>query len=156
MKIVKLLLVCFMFLLQPFAFAATTDSPVGFWKTIDDVSGQPQSILHIWQTSDGQLNGRIVKIWPAPGKSENDVCSACEGSRHNKRILGMVIMDGLKQNAGNAKEWTGGKILDPSKGKFYRCNVKIVDNGQKLKVRGYIGISLFGRSQTWLRISWPE
>lgn len=155
-KITRLLLICFTLLFQPYIFAATADnSPTGFWKTIDDVTGQPQSILHIWQLSDGSLNGRIVKIWPAPGKSENDVCTACDGDRHNKRIVGMIIMESLKQNSDKQNEWTGGQILDPTKGKFYHCKIKVVDNGQKLKVRGYIGVPLFGRSQTWLRVSGP-
>jgi uncharacterized protein (DUF2147 family) len=125
-------------------------SPVGYWKTIDDVTGKPKSVLQITQQSDGSLSGRIVKIWPKPGKDENEVCEACKGDKHNQRIVGMVIMTGLKQGD---TQWEGGEILDPSNGKTYNCNIRVVDNGAKLNVRGYIGFSLLGRTQTWLRVN---
>ncbi|MDR3478682.1 MAG: DUF2147 domain-containing protein [Gammaproteobacteria bacterium] len=134
------------------AYAAPSQnnqSPVGYWKTIDDVTGKPKSIMQISEQSDGSLNGRIVKIWPKPGKDINEVCEACEGEKHNQRIVGMVILTGLKQGE---TQWEGGEILDPSTGKTYHCNMRVVDNGAKLNVHGYIGFSLLGRTQTWLRV----
>jgi uncharacterized protein (DUF2147 family) len=130
-------------------------SPLGYWKTIDDVTGKPKSILHLY-ISGRTLSGQVVKIFPRPGYDQNEVCKACTGAKHNQRIVGMVIMQGLKQEANNPKVWSGGEILDPLNGKTYRCMVTVVKNGQALDARGYIGFSLFGRSQTWWRVGSPN
>ena len=136
----------------PLAYAANSErSPLGYWKTIDDVTGETKSILHIYQANNA-LYGKVVKIFPKPGHDQNEVCSACKGNRHNQPILGMVIMEGLKQNAANTAEWSGGQIIDPTNGKIYRCLITLTNNGENLKVRGYIGMALFGRSQTWARV----
>ncbi|MFZ2315718.1 MAG: DUF2147 domain-containing protein [Gammaproteobacteria bacterium] len=155
-KIIQSIVFCASFLLLTLAHAADANSPVGYWKTIDDVTGKPKSILQISQTSSQALSGRIMKIFPSPGKDENEVCEACTGARHNQRIVGMVILEGLKQSAANPNEWSGGSILDPKNGKTYRCKVTVMDGGNKLTVRGYIGAPLFGRTQTWLRVSSPR
>ena len=134
------------------AIANIQESPVGLWKTIDDVTGQPKSILEITDEA-GQLSGRVVKIYQ--DGDQNKLCTACEGSRHNQRILGMMIMNGLSATK-NLNEWGGGEILDPKSGKIYHCSMQLMDKGMKLKVRGYLGISLFGRSQTWIRVETDE
>lgn len=135
---------------------ADTNSPVGYWKTIDDVTGQPKAILHIELSQQNRLFGRIIKIFPSPGKDQNEVCTACEGYRHNQRIVGMVVLENLKQNEETPKQWSEGTILDPLNGKTYRSTITLSDDGMKLRVRGYIGIPLFGRSQTWLRVMNPR
>jgi uncharacterized protein (DUF2147 family) len=61
----------------------------------------------------------------------------------------MTILNNLKKN-GN--EWNGGTILDPNNGKTYKCKIEVVDGGARLKVRGFIGLSLLGRTQYWLRV----
>ena len=63
-------------------------------------------------------------------------------------MLGMVILTDLRKDG---DQYTGGKILDPQNGNVYRCNVRVVDGGKKLEVRGFIGVSLFGRTQVWQR-----
>jgi len=131
---------------------AATGSPVGLWKTIDDVTGKPKAIVRITESS-GVLQGTIIKIFPSPGKDQNELCDACKGSLHNKRIVGMTILRGLKADNNNPGRWDGGKILDPKNGKTYNCNIQLSDNSGSLNVRGYIGISLFGRTQTWNRVS---
>ena len=128
------------------------ESPIGYWKTIDDVTGKPKAIVQISEAKDKTLVGQILKIYPEPGFDQNETCAACPGSKHNQRIVGMTILEGLAQNTDQANEWNNGKILDPKNGKEYRCLIQTVDNGQKLNVRGYIGIALFGRSQTWIRV----
>ena|SRR5437870_6972944 len=130
----------------------SASSPLGYWKTIDDVTGKPKSILHIYQTGN-TLNGQVVKIFPRPGYDQNEVCAACTGARHNQRIVGMVVMEGLTQSTDNTLEWGGGHILDPLNGKTYNCKITLVNNGTNLNVRGYLGISLFGRTQTWIRVN---
>ncbi len=154
-KIIQFAVSCLLFALMAVVQAANAVSPTGYWKTIDDVTGKPKSILQITE-SGGAIYGRILKIFPSPGKDQNEVCEACTGARHNQRIVGMTIMEGLKQDASNPNEWSGGNITDPKNGKTYRCKVTVIDGGQKLNVRGYIGAPLFGRTQTWIRVSSPR
>lgn len=130
-------------------YALTTSSPIGYWKTIDDVTGQAKSIIQIYATSDQTLSGKVVQIFPKPGEDQNKVCEACKGDKHNQKIVGMVILEGMKLNG---DKWDGGHILDPKNGKTYRCTFKLIKNGANLEVRGYIGVSVFGRSQVWERV----
>lgn len=133
--------------------AYALSSPIGEWKTIDDVTGKPKAIVKIWLTPNQTLMGRIEKIFPLPGFDQNELCTACKGERHNKRIVGMIILWDLKQNASQPNEWSGGQIFDPKNGKTYHSSLHVIDEGKKLNVRGYIGVPLFGRTQTWLRVS---
>jgi uncharacterized protein (DUF2147 family) len=136
-------------------FAAEPNSPIGFWKTIDDNTGNAKSIIHITESANQTLSGQILKIYPRPGFDQHEVCDACKGSKHNQPIVGMVILENLQVNKKKATEWINGKILDPMNGRTYQCNVQLMDNDQKLKVRGYIGFQLFGRSQVWVRVTNP-
>ncbi len=132
-----------------FGYASDSATPVGYWKTIDDVSGKPKSIIQIWQSADNTLSGKVIKIFPKVGEDQNKLCDACKGDKHNQRIVSMVILDGLKN--GGAK-WDSGKILDPENGKTYSCNLKVADAGKKLEVHGFIGLPIIGRTQTWERV----
>lgn len=127
-----------------FAQAAT---PVGTWQTIDDTTGKPRAIIQIVDDGNGQLEGKVVR-----GIGEFDHpdrrCTACTDERKDQLIKGMTIITGMKRDG---EAWTGGHILDPENGKLYKCRMTLEAGGQKLVVRGYIGVSLLGRSQTWLR-----
>lgn len=159
MKVAKFIFACislvFMHNLYALQTQAPQDSPIGFWKTIDDVTGQPKAIVQIQEAPNKLLLGRIVKIYPEPGDDQNEMCTACDGERHNQRILGMTILENLKRDKDTATQWVDGKILDPKTGKIYLSNIRLIEKGQKLNVRGYIGLPLFGRSQTWLRVANP-
>ncbi|MGE7138940.1 DUF2147 domain-containing protein [Luteibacter sp. NPDC031894] len=125
---------------------AANDSPVGKWKTIDDKTNEVRSIVEITENG-GMLEGKVLEVL----KSEHGphpVCAKCDGERKNKPIEGMTIMWGLKKDG---DEWSGGQILDPAKGKIYKVELKLVEGGKKLDVHGYIGFSLIGRSQEWVR-----
>ena len=140
--------------IAPSIFASESSvPPVGLWKTIDDVSGKPKALVQLWQGSDNKLYGKILKVFPRPGVELNPVCKECKDNRHNQPINGMVFLENLKQSNKNAIEWTGGKILDPKNGKSYNCSLQIADGGEKLNVRGYLGLPLFGRTQTWVKES---
>ncbi|WP_019341771.1 DUF2147 domain-containing protein [Stutzerimonas stutzeri] len=128
------------------SFAA--ESPVGRWQTIDDETGKPKSIVEIQQAADGSLSGEVAKILLSE-HGANPVCSACEGERKNQPITGMTILWGLKPDGEGT--WIGGTILDPAKGKTYRAKVSLLEGGEKLEMRGYIGIEALGRTQTWIR-----
>jgi uncharacterized protein (DUF2147 family) len=117
------------------------------WKNIDDATGKPRALIRITE-SNGTLQGRIEKVFPAPNESQNPTCEKCEGANKNAPIVGLVILNGLKKD-GDA--YAGGQILDPDNGKLYSSKVKLTDGGKKLDVRGYIGVPMLGRTQTWLR-----
>lgn len=123
-------------------------SVAGIWVTIDDETQKPKSHLKIWK-ENGQLNGKIVELLDS--QSDNPLCVQCRGDLHNKPIKGLKILWGLQ--ADNDGWWDNGYIIDPNNGKTYRCKLRLIDEGQRLEVRGYIGFSVFGRSQTWLRKS---
>lgn len=125
---------------------ASAASPEGVWKTIDDASGKAKSYVTI-TAENGTFSGTVSKILD-PAKQDN-VCSECEGERKHQKISGMTILWGMKQQ-GN--KYDDGKIIDPESGKIYSANMKLLENGKKLEVRGYIGFSLIGRSQTWERV----
>ena len=125
---------------------AANDTPVGKWKTIDDKTHEVKSIVEITENG-GLLEGKVLQVL----KSEHGphpVCAKCDGERKNKPIEGMTIMWGLKKDG---DEWSGGQILDPAKGKIYKVELKLEDGGKTLDVHGYIGFSLIGRSQKWIR-----
>ena len=129
------------------AFAQGTDTPVGVWQTIDDNTHQPKALVQISRGDDGALSGKVVKGLN-PNEKPGKLCTACTDDRKDKPILGMTIIKDMRQNG---DKWDGGNILDPENGKVYKCNMHLEDGGRKLVVRGYIGVSLLGRSQTWIR-----
>jgi len=127
-------------------FAAELNTPVGTWKNIDDKTGEAKALIQITE-SGGKLEGKIIKLLKSDD-GPNPVCKECDGERKNKPIEGMTILWGLSKDG---DEWNGGQILDPKNGKIYKAKMSLDDGGRKLNVRGYIGFSLMGRSQVWLR-----
>lgn len=116
----------------------------GKWKTIDDETGQPKSIVEIFKKSDGKYYGKIVQLLQTPA---NKNCVKCTDDRKNKPLVGLEIIRGMKKD-GN--EFSGGNITDPKTGKTYKCSIK--RDGDNLNVRGYVGFSLIGRTQTWQKV----
>lgn len=129
------------------AARADNASPVGVWKNIDDVSGKSRALIRITE-ANGTLRGTVVKVFPGPDEDQNPKCGKCEGALKDAPIVGLRILSGLKKDG---DEYTGGEILDPENGEVYSSSMQLIDGGRKLSVRGYIGISLLGRSQTWIR-----
>ena len=128
------------------AFASEL-SPVGLWKTIDDTTGKPRGLVRITERN-GEYQGKVEKVFIEPGEDPDPKCEKCDGARHNQPVIGMTILWGLKKQG---DEYEGGAILDPESGKVYRAKMKLDGDGGKLGVRGFIGFSLLGRTQTWLR-----
>ena len=122
-------------------------TPVGTWKTIDDASGKPKSLIVITE-NNGVLQGKIEKLLRGPEEDQNPKCDKCKDANKDQPIIGLVMLTGLKQD-GN--EWSGGQILDPADGKVYKTKAELIDGGTKLKLRAYVGIPMIGRTQTWLR-----
>jgi uncharacterized protein (DUF2147 family) len=127
------------------ALGGSPSAPLGRWKTYDDRTGALHGLVEITE-ENGALKGRILKSYD-PLKP-NPSCDLCEGERKGQPVLGMVFLWGLTRQG---DEFKGGFILDPDNGKVYRAKVRVDEGGRKLLVRGFIGISLLGRTQTWLR-----
>ena len=123
---------------------AQKSSVLGHWKTIDDKTGKALAIINIYE-KDNELYGKVVEILDPKGK--NKLCENCPGKDKGKPYLGLVVLKGLKKHG---HEYSGGKILDPLNGDFYKCYITL-ENENKLKVRGYIGFAIFGRTQYWHR-----
>lgn len=135
-----------LFLLAVAGSATITDlvTPVGRWRTLDDKTGIPKAIVEIYE-DHGKLYGRIIEtLDPKAGK----FCNKCKDERKGKPVVGVVIMRGLSQHG---QEYSGGDILDPDNGSVYKCKLRLLEDGNKLSVRGFLGFSLLGRSQTWTR-----
>lgn len=126
-------------------FNAQSQSVIGRWKTIDDETNKPKSVVEIYEKS-GKIYGKVVEIFEADKR--NKVCEECSGEDKNKPILGIIVIKGLKKDG---KEYNDGQILDPKNGKLYKCYITLEGN-DKLKVRGFIGVSLLGRTQYWYRV----
>ena len=127
-----------------FASAADVISPVGVWRTIDDKTGAARGLVRIYE-QDGKFYGLIEgSLTPNP----KTTCTACTDDRKDKPMKGLVIIRGMVKHG---DEYTDGDILDPDSGTVYRCSFHLEDNGTKLAVRGYVGVALLGRTQTWLR-----
>lgn len=123
-------------------------TPVGTWKTIDDETKQEKSLVRI--TDDGGvLTGKIEKV--ANPDKQDATCDKCTDARKDQKILGMTIVEGVKKATGE-DYWDGGTILDPNNGKIYKVRMTPADGGKNLEVRGYVGMPLLGRTQTWIRV----
>lgn len=117
----------------------------GSWKTIDDNTGKPRSVVEIYKNG-GKWFGKIRKVLDEINKDQ--ICIACKGEDHNKPIEGMVILKGLERDE---DEYENGTIMDPENGKTYRCKIWIDKNKPNiLNVRGYI--AFLYRTQQWVRI----
>lgn len=142
------LLAAFIFLLTTHLYAADVVSPVGLWKTIDDETKKEKSVVEIYEV-EGKLHGKIVKLFKAPNEDQNPKCDKCKGDMKDQPIIGLEILKKLKKSSDTT--WNDGDITDPNNGKTYSCKVELIEDGKKLKVRGFIGFSLLGRTQTWER-----
>jgi uncharacterized protein (DUF2147 family) len=127
--------------------AADSQSPIGLWQTIDDKTGKPRAMVRIYM-QDGKYFGKIEQSF-TPG-AETRVCSECTDERKNQPIIGLLIIRNVTLRDA---EYGGGDILDPDNGSVYRCKFHLENDGTVLVVRGFIGFSLLGRSQTWHRES---
>lgn len=123
-----------------------SQSVVGKWKTIDDATGEAKSIVEVFSKS-GKIYAKVVDVLDPEVKY--NLCKQCPGDDKNKPILGLNIIKGLSKDGA---EYNLGEILDPKNGKLYKCALSL-ESKDKLKVRGYIGFSLIGRTQYWYRVN---
>lgn len=116
----------------------------GTWNSRNEDTGKIDSVVEVYE-ENGKAFAKIIEIKNPDRK--NAVCDLCEGKNKDKPILGLKILTGLEEDG---DEWSGGKILDPRNGKVYKCYIKL-EGTDKLKIRGYIGFALIGRTSYWER-----
>ncbi len=127
---------------------AAEPTAAGLWEQVDENSGKAESWFKIIERNS-VFEGTLVKIFFKPGEDENWVCSKCEGAEKGAPVLGLTLIKGMQRNG---TSYENGTIMDPRDGAVYRALMQLSPDGRKLEVRGYLGISLFGRSQVWNRL----
>jgi uncharacterized protein (DUF2147 family) len=124
---------------------AAEPSVVGLWEQADDRG-------HSWFLffeQDGVYQGAIAKMFFKPGESPNPICSSCVGDQKNAPVFGLVIVKGMRRNG---LAYDKGTVLDPRNGSIYQAKMKLSPDGQRLTLRGFLGIDLFGQDQVWKRL----
>lgn len=119
-------------------------SAVGHWQVIN-ADGTKGGQVEIY-LENGKLVGRVTAA--RPGRDPNSLCDKCSGDLKNQRIMGMIV---LRDFHPEGDDWVGGTLLDPENGKVYKGKIWAIGN-DKLGMRGFVGISLIGRSATWERL----
>ena len=119
----------------------------GFWEQADD-----KGVVGAWflfEEKDGLYQGRLVKTFKKAGEPVITVCAKCPGDQKGEKMLGMTIVKDMKRDG---LAYRDGTILDPRDGSIYHAQMDLSPDGQKLGVRGYIGLPLLGQTQTWNRL----
>lgn len=130
---------------------ANDDPLVGKWKTIDDRTGYSRADVEIKKKSDGTYEGVIVETRNIPGTDKMVICSNCPGHLKDKPFLGLPFIWGFKNDPDNPLSYVQGKVLDPIGGKIYKGKARLNASGKRLTIRGYVGVSVIGRSVTWIK-----
>jgi uncharacterized protein (DUF2147 family) len=148
---VSFFVICALFLAFPALVGAEEEdltSPVGYWQTV--TKDEAPGIIKVTM-QDGKISGQIVKI--LSNENSNPLCEKCEGALKNVPIVGLKIVENLAPI--DKDTWGNGQLLDTGSGKYYKVKVMLIDGGKRLKLRGYIGAPLFGRTQYCVRTTAP-
>lgn len=138
-------IICSLFILL--SAGCFAQSALGKWKTIDDETGKPKSIVEIYMKGD-KLYGKVTELFREPHEVQDPYCNLCEDDRKDQRVIGMDIIRDMEKDG---TEWDDGTICDPKNGKIYDCSLWVdEDNPDLLQVRGYV--LFFFRTQTWERM----
>jgi uncharacterized protein (DUF2147 family) len=133
-----------------FAAPAPDQTVAGFWQQVDN-QGHVGAWFYFTEVN-GLYQGRLVKMFkPPPGVQTPlvTVCTKCGGNQKDAPMLGLTIVNGMRRDG---RKYDDGTILDPRDGNVYHAQMELSPDGQKLSVRGYLGIPLLGQTQVWNRL----
>ena len=123
----------------------------GYWKSIDDRTGEQQSIVEIRKGADGRYHGKIAYRYPVPGGAALINCTKCPPPYTNQPIVGLEFFSGFKEDPDKRNAYVDGKVLEPKSGKIYKGKATVTADGKRMRLRGYVGVSALGRTQVWIR-----
>lgn len=123
----------------------------GYWKSIDDRTGEQLSIVEIRKGADGRYHGKIAYRYPVPGGAALINCTKCPPPYTNQPLLGLEILSGFKEDPDKRNAYVDGKVLEAKSGKIYKAKANLSADGKRLRLRGYVGVSALGRTQVWIR-----
>jgi Uncharacterized protein conserved in bacteria (DUF2147) len=148
MKFLSLALLFSVTLATAFAAPAPDQTVSGFWQQVDN-EGHVGAWFYFTEVS-GLYQGRLVKMFKPPGaQTLVTVCAKCEGKQKDAPMLGLTIVKDMRRDG---RKYDDGTILDPRDGKVYHAQMELSPDGQRLSVRGYLGIPLLGQTQVWNRL----
>lgn len=121
----------------------------GLWQEYNDDTGNVEALIRIEKLGNGSYEGIIEKLIPESLENKHLLCTHCPGNLHNRPLLGLRILSGLKRH--DEQFFQEGEILDPDDGKLYRCNIRLSDDGNSIEVTGYLSFNWIGHSEIWRR-----
>ena len=151
------LLLCSVLSFSAYAAEGASDPIVGDWQTYDDKTGDKRAIVRVsYDKKNGSFYGRVIErnYISKAGMRTQETCYQCPKPFTDKKIKGMITLWGIKKTTTNKRyDYTGGNIIDPSRGKIYGLEMKLSRSGNLLKGRAFLlDMKRVGRQQTWVRV----